>query len=80
MILTGNISTWRGSTTPPTQYHLWIKEDNNKNYLGTFIYSNNDWIDISGSGATAPTPWYGTQSEYDALSTKEKNKLYFIVE
>ena len=23
-----NISVWRGSDTPPTKHHLWIKDDN----------------------------------------------------
>ena len=22
-----NISVWRGNDTPPTDYHLWIKDD-----------------------------------------------------
>ena len=27
MDINQNVSIWRGSNTPPTQYHLWLKED-----------------------------------------------------
>ena len=41
----GNISTWRGKDTPPTTSHLWIKEDNDGKYIGTFIHDGTNWID-----------------------------------
>jgi hypothetical protein len=28
MEINKNISVWRGSDTPPTNYHLWLKDDN----------------------------------------------------
>ena len=33
-----NISIWRGSTTPPTNYHLWEKEDG-----GLYVYLDEKW-------------------------------------
>ena len=44
-----NISTWKGTQTPPTIYHKWEKWDEEGNYLGTFTYVNGEWIaDLSG--------------------------------
>lgn len=34
-----NISVWRGNDTPPTDYHLWIKDDGSQ-----FLNINNKWI------------------------------------
>lgn len=34
-----NISVWRGNNTPPTDYHLWIKDDGSQ-----FLNINNKWI------------------------------------
>lgn len=39
-----NISVWRGSQTPPTNYHKWIKLDEQGNYLGQFLYRDGEWI------------------------------------
>ena len=33
-----NISVWRGNQTPPTNNHIWIKEDNN-----IYIHNGIDW-------------------------------------
>ena len=33
-----NISVWRGNDTPPTNYHLWIKDDKSIN-----VYDKNEW-------------------------------------
>lgn len=33
-----NISIWRGSATPPTNYHLWEKEDG-----GLYVYLDEKW-------------------------------------
>lgn len=33
-----NISIWRGNTTPPTNYHLWEKEDG-----GLYVYLDEKW-------------------------------------
>lgn len=41
MSLDKNISVWRGDTTPPTIYHLWVKE-------GTvFAYFEDKWVNIT---------------------------------
>ena len=42
----GNISVWRGESTPPTNFHQWIKEDPDGNYIGTFTYDSvlQDWL------------------------------------
>lgn len=39
MDINKNVSIWRGSNTPPTQYHLWLKGDK--------LYHNNgiEWIE-----------------------------------
>ena len=34
-----NISVWRGHKAPPTNYHVWIKEDNN-----IYIYDGTNWV------------------------------------
>lgn len=34
-----NISVWRGNEAPPTNYHVWIKEDNN-----IYIYDGTNWV------------------------------------
>lgn len=41
--LNKNISVWRGDSTPPTNYHLWIKSDNL-----IYIYKDNKWQEITG--------------------------------
>ena len=33
-----NISIWRGNATPPTNYHLWEKEDG-----GLYVYLDEKW-------------------------------------
>lgn len=37
-MLNKNISIWRGSVTPPTNYHLWEKEDG-----GLYVYLDEKW-------------------------------------
>lgn len=39
MNINKNISVWRGNDTPPTDYHLWIKDDGSQ-----FLNINNKWI------------------------------------
>lgn len=39
-----NIQIWRGFDTPPTNYHLWLKEDS------LYKYNGEEWIPISSSG------------------------------
>lgn len=39
MNINKNISVWRGNNTPPTDYHLWIKDDGSQ-----FLNINNKWI------------------------------------
>ena len=50
----------------------------------TYIYSPNDTIYVTPntnvSSASVSTIWTGTQDEYDAITTKDVNTLYFIVE
>lgn len=40
-----NIQIWRGFDTPPTNYHLWLKEDS------LYKYNGEEWIPISGGGS-----------------------------
>ena len=42
MELNKNISVWRGRNTPPTDYHLWEKEDGS---LHTKI--NEEWFQLT---------------------------------
>ena len=42
MELNKNISVWRGNNTPPTDYHLWEKEDGS---LHTKI--NKEWLQLT---------------------------------
>lgn len=51
----------------------------------TYTYSPSDTIyvtpDITSIGSNSvATIWTGTQAEYDAITTKDANTLYFIVE
>ena len=39
MEINKNISVWRGSNTPPTNYHLWIKDDNS-----IYLHNGVDWV------------------------------------
>lgn len=41
MELNKNISIWRGSNTPPTNYHLWIKADNS-----IYLHNGTTWDPI----------------------------------
>ena len=60
-----NISVWRGNLTPPTQYHLWLKE--NKLYH----YNGEEWVENQIDQAT---------SKNDGLMSKEdKNRLDNLV-
>lgn len=38
-----NISIWRGDTTPPTEYHLWVNEQ------GNLLIKRNDqdWVQLA---------------------------------
>lgn len=40
MNLNKNISVWRGSDTPPTEYHLWVKDGL------LYIYSDGQWKEL----------------------------------
>lgn len=40
MSINKNISVWSGSVTPPTKYHLWIKDD------GQYIFDGVNWSPI----------------------------------
>lgn len=42
--LNKNISVWRGSDTPPTKYHIWVKNDNS-----ILIFINDSWKEIISS-------------------------------
>lgn len=42
--LNKNISVWRGSDTPPTKYHIWIKNDNS-----ILIFIDGFWKEITSS-------------------------------
>lgn len=33
-----NVSVWRGPKAPPTNYHVWIKDDNSIN-----VYDKTEW-------------------------------------
>ena len=50
----------------------------------TYTYSPSDTIYVTPNtnvaSATVSTIWTGTQIEYDAITTKDVNTLYFIVE
>lgn len=60
-----NISVWRGNLTPPTQYHLWLKEDK------LYHYNGEEWVENQIDQAT---------SKNDGLMSKEdKNRLDNLV-
>jgi hypothetical protein len=50
----------------------------------TYTYSPSDTIYVTPNtniaSASVSTIWTGTQAEYDAITTKDVNTLYFIVE
>ena len=61
MNLNKNVSVWRGNNTPPSQYHLWLKDDK--------LYHNNgiEWVENKVDLASL---------ESDGLMSKEdKTKL-----
>ena len=39
MNLNKNISIWRGDSTPPTNYHFWIKSNGQQ-----FIFNGEKWV------------------------------------
>lgn len=51
-----NISVWRGNNTPPTEYHLWIKNDNE-----IYIFNGEEWVNVHQDIST------GLESIYEIL-------------
>lgn len=43
MELNKNISVWRGNNTPPTNYHLWEKDDI------LYVYSDDQWKELAST-------------------------------
>lgn len=63
MNLNKNISVWRGDTTPPTEYHLWIKDDEE-----FYIYLDNQWQKLQ-------KPKLVSQASDGLMSKEDKVKL-----
>lgn len=64
-----------------TIYLKKISSSTETNNYEEYLYVNNSW-ELIGTTAIDLTPytktWVGTQAEYDALGTYEKNTVYFI--
>lgn len=72
MVLNKNISVWRGEETPPTDYHLWEKEDGS---LHTKI--DEEWIQIispTDISETKNSILGNVSEEYNTLE-KVENKI-----
>lgn len=59
-----NISVWRGNNTPPTEYHLWIKDDNS-----IWLYYQEQWHNITEYLQLA------TPEQNGLMSSSDKSKL-----
>lgn len=59
-----NISVWRGNNTPPTEYHLWIKDDNS-----IWLYYQEQWHNITEYLQLA------TPEQDGLMSSSDKSKL-----
>ena len=69
---------------------FYYKLDDKNSTLSTINFSRNDWnklytVAVSWTNTYTKTEvefwwdqWVGTQAEYDAITTKEEGKLYFI--
>lgn len=71
------ISVWRGDSTPPTDYHLWIKTDGS-----TFVNVGGTWNELSSPTdledlKTKVTTAYGivSTSEFNKFLTNEKERI-----
>ena len=71
------ISVWRGDSTPPTDYHLWIKTDGS-----TFVNVGGTWNELSSPTdledlKTKVTTAYGivSTSEFNEFLTNEKKRI-----
>ena len=63
MELNKNISIWRGSNTPPTNYHLWIKDDNQ-----IYLHNGTTWDPIVDQDAFENLPVKNISSTEKVLS------------
>ena len=43
-----NVSIWRGTSNPPTDYHLWLRDDGN-----IYIKEDQDWISITSADTSS---------------------------
>lgn len=68
MNINKNISIWRGDTTPPTFYHLWIKSNGQE-----YIYNGFEWIKYTDLLPRA------TINQDGLMTSKDKNNLDNIV-
>jgi hypothetical protein len=64
MKLNKNISVWRGSETPPTDYHIWEKEDGS---LYTKI--DGEWVSI-----VSPTDKAALEKEISKVDSETVKK------
>ena len=72
MNLNKNISIWRGDSTPPTNYHFWIKSDGN-----VFINSGTQFKDYKElSGIKDEITSNKNLSIKDATVTRSRDRIY----
>ena len=66
MNINKNISVWRGDSTPPTKYHLWIKSDGIQ-----YIFNGSDWTKVLDQIPMAGQEIDGLMSKEDKIKLDE---------
>lgn len=57
-----NVSVWRGVLTPPTNTHIWIKDDNS-----ILVNRNGQWVSVVGN-ATEQQSGYMSKTDKQILN------------
>lgn len=66
MNLNKNISIWRGDSTPPTNYHFWIKSNGQQ-----FTFNGEKWVNYIEDIPTASSESKGLMSSQDKINLEE---------
>ena len=66
MNLNKNISIWRGDSTPPTNYHFWIKSNGQQ-----FTFNGEKWVNYVEDIPTASLESKGLMSSQDKVNLEE---------
>lgn len=80
MIILGNKRTLKdnGETIYPITYDECVYDTNGVSMCEK--YATKDELNNINTQLDGKTIWTGTQAEYDAITTKDSNTLYFVTE